>query len=570
MPSISESRSGKNCRPGDGPSEELSRTGVYPTPCTLKGSAMSLSSHLGRAAPLVIVVALGTLAGCHRKAPREEPKPARTETHIPAFALAPPEQSEPSPPSPPVAGDLAIANVTVIDVVAGVARSNQTVVVQADTIAAIGPAATTRFSDDVRVIDGRGKFLIPGLWDMHAHLADPAMPDLFARHGVTGVRHMFSINPAYKYQAPKDAITGPVHPRVIAAHQLLDGPDTAFPWPADANVVKARDAATARAAVRAIREKGNDFVKVHAALSREAYFAAIEEARVYGMAVVGHVPRSVTAAEASDAGHLTIEHLDGVAVQCSSLEERLLCTLRHPPAIGGKSDVATAWRVQVEAHRNPDPAKADALFRKFAKNGTWHVPTLVQTRAMARLGDPSALDPTVERELPQLIKHFWKRQVTEVGVTLPNMGIKLSGPDLADRRSLYSGDLNLVGRMHTAGVRLLAGTDTPAPLVVPGAAVHDELALFVEAGLTPAEALRTATVNAAECLKMTDRAGSINAGKWADLVLLEANPLENIHNTRLISAVIVGGRIAMREFIAPAGLRDKPQHAQVATPEGKD
>lgn len=511
---------------------------------------MNLAFLVGRATPFLLVITLGTLAACsptsrptgEAKRPADPPPAEKPK----ADGQPTPPEPVPVPPPPPAPRDVAITNVTVVDVAAGVNRPGLTVVVRGDTIAAVGPADSTRPPDGSTVIDGTGKYLIPGLWDMHAHLADPALPELFTRHGVTGVRHMFSVNPFYTYKPPQDSNTGPVHPRVFAANQLLDGPDTAFPMPADINVVKATDAASARAAVRILREKGNKFVKVHAALPREAYLAAVEEAKVFGLAVVGHVPRSVTAAEASDAGQLTIEHLDGVAVLCSSLEKRLLYQLREPPAPGRKVDTATGWRVQVEAHRNPDPAKADALFRKFREKGTWHVPTLVQTRAMARLAEPDALDPEVEKGLPKLLKYFWKRQITADGVKLPNMGINYSRRDLADRAELYEGDLGLVRRMHKAGVRLLAGTDTPAPLVVPGLALHDELALLVEAGLTPAEALRAATANPAECLGLADRAGAVEAGKWADLVLLSANPLHDIRNTRSIVCVLVGGRVAGR------------------------
>jgi imidazolonepropionase-like amidohydrolase len=434
-----------------------------------------------------------------------------------------------------------IADVTVIDVVAGAARPGQTVVVQNDRIVAVGPVAETPVPGGAAIIYASGKFLIPGLWDMHAHIADPTMPSMFLQYGVTGARHMFSLVPGLTDVKPspcKDA--HPTSPRVVAAAQILDGSNTAFGFPFNHNVVKADTPEAARAGVRKIRAGGNDFVKVYSSLPRAAYFAALDEAKLVGLPVAGHVPYTVTAAEASDAGQLTIEHLDGVAVSCSVLEERCLGRLRDF-ATTAKPDPHTPWRVECEALETLDAKKADALFAKFAANGTRHVPTLVQARGMALLGRPDALDPEVERHLPDLIKIFWKREFKDSGVTLSRFGRTYSRQDLLDRQALLRGELELIKRMHRMGVRILAGTDTPNPLVVPGLSLHEELELLVSAGLSPAAALRAATADPAECLGQSDRYGTIEIGKRADLVLLTADPLTDIRNTRAIEVVLLGG-----------------------------
>jgi hypothetical protein len=437
---------------------------------------------------------------------------------------------------------LAITDVTVIDVAAGSARPGQTVVIQNDRIIAVGPVAETRVPPGAAMIYASGKFLIPGLWDMHAHIADPAMPELFLRYGVTGVRHMFSLVPGVTDVKPpppyRDA--HPTGPRIVGATQILDGGNTAFGFPFNINVVKADTPEAARAGVRKIRAGGNDFVKVYSALPRAAYFAAVEEAKLVGLPVVGHVPYTVTAAEASDAGQRTIEHLDGVAASCSTLEERCLGRLRDF-ATTARPDPHTPWRVECEALETLDQKKADALFAKFVANWTWHVPTLVEARGKALLGRPDALDPEVERHLPDLLKIFWKREFKESGVTLVRVGRTYSRQDLLDRQALLMGELELVKRMHRAKVRILAGTDTPNPLVVPGLALHEELELFVSAGFSPAEALRAATADSAECLGLTDQYGTIEVGKRADLVLLTADPLADIRNTRMIETVLLGG-----------------------------
>lgn len=466
------------------------------------------------------------------------------EKTAPVVQSAHPGAPKEVPPTNVIEGNLFITNVTVIDVATGKAVPKQTVAIKGDRVTAVVPADKVTVPALAKVIDGTGKFLIPGLWDMHAHIADKSYSDWFLRYGITSVRHMLALNPLQPQTKAADPATGPVAPRVVIANQILDGPDTVFKWPLRTNVVIAADAKAARVAVREIQKKGNDFVKVYSWLPREAYFAAVEEAKQLSMPVAGHIPISITVAEASDAGQLTIEHLDGIAVVCSKLEERHFTQLR---AVGGtKTDSSTGWRIYVEAHEHFDADKADALFKKFVKNGTWHVPTLIQTRQMARLADEDVIDPDVEKELPKFLTFFWKREVTAEGVSVPSMGVRFNRKDLRDRGALIRGDIELVRRMHKAGVRLLAGTDTTAPFVVPGLALHEELRLLVQAGLTPTEALRAATLDPARCLKMDDRLGTIEAGKFADLVLLGKNPLNDIGNTRTVEEVVVGGRVVSR------------------------
>ena len=474
-------------------------------------------------------------------------------------------------PCPPVASantpaavacDLAITNVTVIDVIAGKAKPAQTVVIKGDRIAAVGPSATTRAADGAKVIDGTGKYLIPGLWDMHAHLADPAMPGLFLRYGITGVRHMFSPLKDYPERDKHDPAKGdsPTGPRIVATVESLDGPGSPFPN----NAIRLETADAARAAVQRLKKTGSEFIKVHSFVPRDAYFAAVKEAKEQKLAVVGHVPVSITAAEASAAGQLTIEHLDGVPVLCAGkCEQRCFTDLREWAALVAKPkpkkdepepkskkdepDPHLPWRTELMALEDFDAKKAAALFKTFTDNGTWHVPTLVEARGKARLADPNAIAPEVKDLLPGSVKLFWTFLPDgKGGGKLLLTGRVYTKDDLDGRARLIAEEIKLVGAMHKARVRLLAGTDTPNPLVVPGLSLHEELELFVKAGLTPAEALRTATANPAECLKLTDRFGTVEAGKCADLVLLAKDPLTDVRNTRTIDAVIIGGRVVPR------------------------
>jgi imidazolonepropionase-like amidohydrolase len=488
---------------------------------------VSRSSLLGWSAAVTTLVAL--LLGC--------------ETIRTSVAASTPRPACAPPPRPSPDGHaLAITGVTVIDVAAGVARPDTTVLIRGDRIAAVGPAARVALPAGATVIDGRGKILIPGLWDMHAHVADPGMLTLFTRYGVTGARQMFAINPACRAALGLDRPAGPASPRVVGANQVLDGPDTRFGRLVRGNVLTVADAESARARVRELRDNGNGWVKVYNRLPRPAYFAAVGEARRLGLPVGGHVPQEVTAAEASDAGQRTIEHQDQVPIGCSTAEAELMAELRQTAGPGAKPEDATGWRVQLKGHRSYDPVKGEALFRKFAANRTWHVPTLVQTRSVARLADPNPVDPALLRELPPTVTWCWRREVTAEGVSLPLVGLRYTRADLAERAELFRREVEMIRRMHTAGVRILAGTDTPNPDVFPGLSLHEELELLVGAGLTPAEALRAATLGPAECLGYDADLGAVEPGRLADLVLLAANPLDDIRNTRSVQTVFIGGR----------------------------
>jgi imidazolonepropionase-like amidohydrolase len=450
----------------------------------------------------------------------------------------------------PIDGTLAITNVTVIDVAAGTPVPGQTVVVKDDAIVAVGPAGRVAAKASVPALDGTGKFLIPGLWDMHAHVADPGMPPLFLRYGVTGVRHMYSVLRGVEL-APADPAKdreAPAFPRVVAARNLIDGTRTGFPDLFQRNIVFVNAPADAEGAVAEVKKRGNDFVKVHSHLDRDVYFAMAKAARAAKLPVAGHVPFALTAAEVSDAGQLTIEHLDGVAAACSKQSARHLAALADYGARKrDERDANLPWRVSKDALETFDPQKADALFARFVANGTWHTPTLVESRAKGRLGDPKALHPEVERLLPPAAKLMWHREFgADGGVNMRVLTRKYTKAELRERNELFAEELKLVAAMHKAKVKLLAGTDTPNVLVVPGLSLHEELEIFVAAGLTPAEALRTATCHPAECLKLTDTHGSVAVGKRADLVLLSKDPLADIRNATAIDVVLLGGRVAHR------------------------
>ena len=435
-------------------------------------------------------------------------------------------------------GRLALEHVSVIDATGAPARADRMVVIEDGRIRSIGK---NRKVPGATVIDASGKFLIPGLWDMHVHGAGRAdYLDLFVANGVTGIRDMFdSLSEINKRRAEiRDGSRR--GPRIVAAGRVLDGPTPILPGATAIN-----NAREAEAAVDAAAAEGCDFVKLYSLLPRDAYFAAAARAKERGLPFVGHVPESISVAEASDAGQRSVEHLTGVLMACSSRENELRSQLAAD--IRGGSALSVGYRTflycSAEALESFSRDKADALFGRFTRNATWHCPTLTVLRGFAYLDtEEFTSDPRVIF-LPAWLRLIWNPKggfVTQY----------LTHEDFANLKQGLRKDLELVGMMRRAGVNLLAGTDTSGPYCFPGFSLHDELELLVRGGLTPMEALQAATLNPARFLGQSDRLGTVEAGKIADLVLLEANPLEDIRNTRKIAGVVLGGG-----FIARAELQ---------------
>jgi imidazolonepropionase-like amidohydrolase len=425
---------------------------------------------------------------------------------------------------------LYITHVSVIDVIAGAARPDMTVEISGRTIAALSPAREIRVPAGARVVDGRGKYLIPGLWDMHVHLSWPPgvarifLPLLVA-NGVLGARDMHSILPVID-SIRRAVISGAmVGPRLVIAGPAIDGPNSYLPA---ARIVTTP--AEARAAVRELKASGVDFIKVYSSLPRELYYAIDSEAKAEGIPFVGHVPYALTAAEASDAGQKSLEHLTEVDVGTSSDEAKIKA--EELEAVAQKHGyVPDAARLRATF----DSAKAAALFARFRRNDTWQCPTLIVLLGIGERAERGhGANDSLIAYIPKMLRDLW--------TSMPN--------DLA-RREGALGQLHsdLIAPINRAGVPLLAGTDLPNPYVYPGFGLHDELGLLVHAGLTPVEALRTATINPARFLGLTDSLGVVAVGKVADLVLLDANPLRNIANTKRIRAVIQGGKLLDRRAL---------------------
>ncbi len=464
---------------------------------------------------------------------------------------------------------LVVRDVAVIDVVTGALLEDRTVTVEGNRIVSVergvvatspGPGASPV------VVDGRGKFLLPGLWDMHVHVLDEALVErafaMLLANGVTGVRDMNGPMPLPEIRVLRERVLGGevLGPRFVAPGPLLDGPGRG----PDALGPRVRWVDTpekARDSVRSLAARGADFIKPYNRLTPELYEAMIDEARALGIPVMGHVPLSVDPFAASEAGHASMEHVQGVLEAASTEGRRLLESTRRyieptlegkPPRVSEAPALIEARRAVVDSH---DPGLAARLYASFVRNRNWHCVTLVSNRVLhlVHLDDDLRHDPRL-RFVPQETRDGWA-EASYAGA--------FGNPGEEFMRRRWERKKSVVGEMHSAGVRILAGSDTGAEYVYPGFSLHDELGLLVEAGLTTAAALRAATLGPAEFLGAADSLGAVEPGKVADLVLLDANPLDDIANTKQISGVVANGRylgrtaldslLARAEALAAAG-----------------
>ena len=424
-----------------------------------------------------------------------------------ALAVATPALAQPG---------FAITRVTVIDGADSAPRPNQTVVVRGNRIAAVGPTASVGVPAGSRVIDGRGKYLVPGLWDMHVHTAISGGRDLLALYvanGVTGVRDMAGDWDTLKTWRSDIARGQLVGPRIIASGPYLEGGDVPIPH------LNARNAAEARAGVDSLVSLGVDFIKVHSQLTAEAYFAIARRARERGVVFAGHVPRVVGSAAASDSGQKSIEHLLAIPADCTAADS-----------------VALAPRFTVQGALGRCSSEELApLYAKFVRNGTYVTPTFTAQVEVASWPTRAVPGDSLAHYLPKAVRDY----VAEI-FPMPD-----SIPPNADSvgRAMLEKRLRQVAAMRRAGVHVLTGTDAPLRNSPPGFGLHEELALLARGGMSPFEVLQAATLEPARYFGMLDSTGTVAAGKLADLVLLDANPLQDIRNTRRISAVVANGRL---------------------------
>jgi imidazolonepropionase-like amidohydrolase len=426
----------------------------------------------------------------------------------------------------PQGSTVALTHVTVVDPSTD-PRPDVTVLIRDGRIVAIGPGRELSVPSGVMIHDESGRFVIPGLWDAHVHLSQAgatAFP-LFLANGVTSVRDMGSdLGQIRRWQRAR--AEGQLIPRIVAPGPKIDERSPADGWlgtiaQAVAQMVNTDtrlvgSSVEARRIVDELKSKGVDFIKVHNIRSRAVYEAIAEESRRQGLPFAGHLPDEPGALGAAALGQRTIEHGRGMLPCSAETRARI------------RSDPNSA---RLNRYCAPEAVQAEIL-PALRRAGTWYAPTLVSFRGQRMVGAPSLADwlaklHGIEQATPSLKRH-WE---------------KMAGPAPdALERELISGFGPLALAANRAGVPLLAGSDLGDPYVVPGFGLQDELQLLVEAGVSTRDALRSATVEPARAFGLSADLGSVQPGKIADLVVLDADPLSDIRNTRHIQAVIIGGR----------------------------
>jgi imidazolonepropionase-like amidohydrolase len=429
---------------------------------------------------------------------------------------------------------LILQHVTVIDGMGGAPQRDQTVVISGLRISAVGPASHVKVDKTAKIVDAQGKFLIPGLWDMHVHLAgviaDPAwsknvlLPLLLA-NGITGVRDMggdLDTLLAWKRDVEAGTLFGP---HIYAAGPWLSGGGHKSP-----EQYPVANTDEAQAAVHDLKKRGADFIKIISLPSRDAFFAVADESRKQNISFVGHLPIEVGAAEASNAGMRSIEHFyySNFAFSLSSKEDELR---QHYITALRNGDAAAIAKVSEDAIATYSAEKATSLYRTLKVNNTWVTPTL---EGIFVAGHPAPLrfGKGLLAYLPNAVVKDWESIPAETSAAAART------KELA---KLSEDDWKLTREMHAAGVSLLAGSDSLDERVIPGISLHLELAQLVKAGFTPMEAIQCATLRAAQFMRQEKEFGTVETGKHADLVLLTRDPSKEIGNTLSIEAVIYRG-----------------------------
>jgi amidohydrolase family protein len=437
---------------------------------------------------------------------------------------------------PVMHGDVLLSNVSVIDVRSGQALPERDVVIDDSVIAAVVPHGSRRVSARA-VVDGRGRFVIPGLWDMHGHIRsyDPGdILPMFIRYGVTGIRDLgltrFATIQQWRGEIAQGTLIGP---RIISSGVIIEGGAPVF-----ASSISITHSAEIAPKLDTLIAQGIGVVKLFDDVPGPVFTDVIAYARSKGLPTAGHIPEDWTQIQAAETGLGSIEHFYGLSKSLSF------------------------------QNGQPDSAEVNRLAAALTANHTYECPTLVNNTYdlnMARLAEHPELGAEIFpadsalASTPAYFRAWWAR---------------IRQADSAERKPEGTQETRTWAALTRAalrplaarGVKFLAGTDTPNSYLLTGSSLHDELALFVEAGMTPAEALRTATLYPAEYFGRVDE-GVVAEGHLADLVVLDRNPLERIEYTRAIHAVVANGRLFSYQDLAAI---ERDQRQRVAGHSARD
>ncbi len=440
-----------------------------------------------------------------------------------------------------------IRNVSVVSMKSAKVDKNRDVLIENGRIAAIGKSGRLKFDSKTQIIDGAGKFLMPGLWDMHVHAWDAGLFfPLFLSNGITGARDMGGVlEPYLDWRKKTFAEPDFLAPKSFVGGIILNGAPSNADFFADV-----RTPEIGREKVRELKKRGADFIKVYSLLPRPVYEAIADECVKQNITFAGHLPFAISLSEASASGQKSLEHLRGFALAASSDEANLRAELLKLAAVVQQSEkydfpnAIKAYDYEANAPLDSfDQRKFEKIARILRKNDTYVSPTLTAMRGTAMRGKSDYRTSEFLKYFPNYIK----------SIIIPTNAPTTA--EIASDDKIFALDLEMVKILHRTKVKILAGTDAPNPYVYPGFSLHEELEFYVRCGMSPFEALQTATTTAAEFTDKSKDLGTVETGKIADLVLLEANPLDTISNTRRIAAVFLDGRYLSKEKLA--AMREK-------------
>lgn len=445
-------------------------------------------------------------------------------------------------------GGIVITGVSVIDVRTGGVVDNQSVAIRDGVVRYVGATTPGAFSG-AQVYDRQGRYVIPGLWDMHVHLrggAELAEENAvwlrqYLGFGVTAVRDGGGdLSDEVLTWRAEIAVGERLGPRIFTSLQKLDGPASDWGWPGSIALAGVDDVGPA---LDDLERRGADFIKLYdGSMAGDVYLAAIEEAERRGLKTSGHMPLSVSFEDAIDAGLDGVEHEIYLAKAASPIDGAVSREVADALRNG---DELSLMQTLIRLSDSGDPEQAQRTFDKMIASGAALIPTLHIGNLLENLTDASAHEDDAQlSEVPAGIRATFQERVSSRVERTPDE----VGRDLA----LYAANRAVLETAADRGVTILAGSDTGAvnSYLYPGDSLHLELEELVSAGLTPLQALQGATLHAAKWLNQDERYGTVEAGKAADLVILERNPLENIRDTRSLVAVVQSGRYFDRGELA--------------------